>query len=141
MNLLTSTYETNNMTEFLAALKLVSGEEVLSQVTHVEDEAGDYFILDNPIVVEEVQLGNKIGAKVSPWMRFSRQETFIIPKDKLITVVECDSDVAIFYEISLSKIDPEREPSDELNRSMERISTVDQARQTLEDIFKKKDKL
>ena len=43
MNLLTSTYETNNMTEFLAALKLVSGEEVLSQVTHVEDEAGDYF--------------------------------------------------------------------------------------------------
>ena len=141
MNLLTSTYETNNMTEFLAALKLVSGEEVLSQVTHVEDEAGDYFILDNPIVVEEVQLGNKIGAKVSPWMRFSRQETFIIPKDKLITVVECDSDVAIFYEISLSKIDPEREPSDELNRSMGRISTVDQANQTLEDIFKKKDSL
>lgn len=129
------------MTEFLAALKLVSGEEVLSQVTHVEDEAGDYFILDNPIVVEEVQLGNKIGAKVSPWMRFSKQETFIIPKNKLITVVECDSDVAIFYEISLSKIDPEREPSDELNRSMGRISTVDQARQTLEDIFKKKDKL
>ena len=74
-------------------------------------------------------------------MRFSRQETFIIPKDKLITVVECDSDVAIFYEISLSKIDPEREPSDELNRSMGRISTVDQARQTLEDIFKKQDKL
>ena len=91
-------------------------------MTHVEDEAGDYFILDNPIV-EEVQLGNKIGARYS-WMRFSRQETFIIPVD-IITVEECDSDVAIFYEISLSKIDPEK-TSDELNRSMGRISTVDQ---------------
>ena len=67
--------------EFLAALKLVSGEEILSVVTHVNDENGDYLIVENPIEIEEVLLqGNKQGAKVSPWMKFSKEEEFIIPK-------------------------------------------------------------
>ena len=46
-------------TEFLAAIKLVSGEEY-SMVTSVHDDNGDYLIVDNPIEVEEVILqGNK----------------------------------------------------------------------------------
>ena len=32
--------------EFLAALKLVSGEEILSVVTHVNDENGDYLVVE-----------------------------------------------------------------------------------------------
>ena len=43
-------------TEFLAAIKLVSGEELLSMVTSVHDENGDYLIVENPIEVEEVML-------------------------------------------------------------------------------------
>ena len=70
--------KTNNIPdkpEFLAALKLVSGEEVLAMVEYVRDENGDYLIVDNPIQVEEVMLqGNKAGAKVQPWMKFSREE-------------------------------------------------------------------
>ena len=69
-------------TEFLAAIKLVSGEELLSMVTSVHDENGDYLIVENPIEVEEVMLTNKqAGAKVQPWMKFSREEQFVIPKD------------------------------------------------------------
>ena len=61
--------------EFLAALKLVSGEEILAVITSVHDDNGDYLIVENPIEVEEVMLqGNKQGAKVSPWMKFSREE-------------------------------------------------------------------
>ena len=64
--------------EFLAAIKLVSGEEILSMVTHVQDVNGDYLIVENPIQVEEVTLPNKIvGAKVQPWMKFSREEEWI----------------------------------------------------------------
>ena len=33
-------------TEFLAAIKLVSGEELLSMVTSVHDENGDYLIVN-----------------------------------------------------------------------------------------------
>ena len=87
-------------TEFLAAIKLVSGEELLSMVTSVHDENGDYLIVENPIEVEEVMLPNKqAGAKVQPWMKFSREDQFIIPKDKVITIVEVAEDVEVFLSL------------------------------------------
>jgi len=136
-SLLMSESETNNQdqkkSEFLAALKLVSGEELLAIIEHVHDENGDYMILQNPIEVEEVVLqGNKAGAKVSPWMKFSREEEFLIPKDKVITVVEVDTEVQIFYAMSLRRLN-----GDTITDATGRISTVEEARIKLDNIFEK----
>ena len=119
-------------TEFLAAIKLVSGEELLSMVTSVHDENGDYLIVENPIEVEEVMLPNKqAGAKVQPWMKFSREEQFVIPKDKIITIVEVAEEVAVFYHMSLRKLN-----NDFITDAKGKISTVDEARIKLDKIFK-----
>ena len=120
-------------TEFLAAIKLVSGEELLSMVTSVHDENGDYLIVENPIEVEEVILPNKqAGAKVQPWMKFSREEQFVIPKDKIITIVEVAEEVAVFYHMSLRKLN-----TDFITEAKGKISTVDEARIKLNKIFNK----
>ena len=120
-------------TEFLAAIKLVSGEEILSMVTSVHDENGDYLIVENPIEVEEVILPNKqAGAKVQPWMKFSREEQFVIPKEHIITIVEVDSEVQVFYHMSLRKLNCDFIPEGQSGR----ISTVEQAREVLEKVFK-----
>ena len=120
-------------TEFLAAIKLVSGEEILSMVTSVHDENGDYLIVENPIEVEEVILPNKqAGAKVQPWMKFSREDQFVIPKDKVITIVEVSEDVEVFYHMSLRKLN-----TDFITDAKGKISTVDEARIKLDKIFKK----
>ena len=120
-------------TEFLAAIKLVSGEELLSMVTSVHDENGDYLIVENPIEVEEVMLPNKqAGAKVQPWMKFSREEQFVIPKDKVITIVEVAEDVEVFYHMSLRKLN-----TDFITDAKGKISTVDEARIKLNKIFNK----
>ena len=119
-------------TEFLAAIKLVSGEEILSMVTSVHDENGDYLIVENPIEVEEVMLPNKqAGAKVQPWMKFSREEQFVIPKEHIITIVEVTEEVAIFYHMSLRKLN-----NDFITDAKGKISTVDEARIKLDKIFK-----
>ena len=116
--------------EFLAALKLVSGEEILSMVTHVQDVNGDYLIVENPIQVEEVTLPNKVvGEKVSPWMKFSKEEEFIIPKDKVITIVEVDTEVQIFYAMSLRKL------GGDFITGSGRLSTVEEARVNLDKPF------
>ena len=120
-------------TEFLAAIKLVSGEELLSMVTSVHDENGDYLIVENPIEVEEVILPNKqAGAKVQPWMKFSREEQFVIPKEHIITIVEVAEEVEVFYHMSLRKLN-----NDFLTDAKGKISTVDEARIKLDKIFKK----
>jgi len=119
--------------EFLAAIKLVSGEELLSIVTSVRDDNGDYLIVDNPIEVEEIVLaGNKAGAKVQPWMKFSKEEQFIIPKEHIITIVEVDAEVQVFYAMSLRKLN-----GDLIPEGKGRISTVDEARIILENSYKK----
>ena len=120
-------------TEFLAAIKLVSGEELLSMVTPVNNEDGDYLVVENPIEIEEVILPNKqAGAKVQPWMKFSREDQFIIPKDKIITIVEVAEDVEVFYHMSLRKLN-----TDFITDAKGKISTVDEARIKLDKIFKK----
>ena len=120
-------------TEFLAAIKLVSGEELLSMVTSVHDENGDYLIVENPIEVEEVLLPNKqAGAKVQPWMKFSREEQFVIPKEHVITIVEVAEDVEVFYHMSLRKLN-----TDFITDAKGKISTVDEARIKLNKIFNK----
>ena len=119
-------------TEFLAAIKLVSGEELLSMVTSVHDENGDYLIVENPIEVEEVMLPNKqAGAKVQPWMKFSREDQFVIPKEHIITIVEVAEEVEVFYHMSLRKLN-----SDFITDAKGKISTVDEARIKLDKIFK-----
>ena len=116
--------------EFLAAIKLVSAEEILAMVTHVQDVNGDYLIVENPIQVEEVTLPNKVvGAKVSPWMKFSKEEEFIIPKDKVITIVEVDTEVQIFYAMSLRKL------GGDFITGQGRLSTVEEARVNLDKLF------
>ena len=132
MNLSMSESETKmDKPEFLAALKLVSGEEILAVSTHVHDENGDYLIVQNPIEIEEVVLqNNKAGAKVSPWMKFSREEEFIIPKDKVITIVEVDTEVQIFYAMSLRRLN-----GDTITDSTGRLSTEEEARINLDKIF------
>tara|TARA_Y100000592_G_C5418232_1_gene291767 strand:- start:186 stop:563 length:378 start_codon:yes stop_codon:yes gene_type:complete len=119
--------------EFLAAIKLVSGEELLSMVTSVHDENGDYLIIENPIEVEEVILPNKqAGAKVQPWMKFSREEQFVIPKEHVITIVEVAEEVEVFYHMSLRKLN-----NDLITDAKGKISTVDEARIKLNKIFNK----
>ena len=70
-----------------------------------------------------------MGAKVQPWMKFSREEEFIIPKDKVITIVEVDTEVQIFYAMSLRKLG-----GDFINGSG-RLSTVEEARVNLDKLF------
>ena len=132
-SLMSQSERTMDKEEFLAAIKLVSGEEILSMVTSVHDDNGDYLIVENPIEVEEVMLPNKqAGAKVQPWMKFSREEQFVIPKEHVITIVEVAEDVEVFYHMSLRKLN-----NDLITDAKGKISTVDEARIKLNKIFNK----
>ena len=116
----------------------MTGEEVLSKVTYVNDENGNYLVLENPIVVEEVTMDSRVGAKVSPWMKFSRERSFIVPMDRVVTCVECDIEVSMFYEMSVEKIDPDYNKKTASKEGD--LGTVEESRAILESIFKKKNK-
>ena len=89
-------------------------------------------------MVEEVTMDSRVGAKVSPWMKFSKERSFIVPMDRIITCVEVDGEVEAFYEMSISKIDPEYSKTPPKNQG--RVGTVEESRAILESIFKRNNK-
>ena len=58
--------------------------------------------------------------------------------DRIVTCVECDAEVEAFYEMSVSKIDPEY--TKKTAKGEGDLGTVEESRAILESIFKKKNK-
>jgi Sm_like domain len=123
--------------KFYAVLKLVTGEEILTQIKKLDEEYEGYFILHSPIQVDEVCIPGIIsGLKVDRWMKISNQETFLLHKDKILTMLELDSPVKLFYQKSLDKLRLE-ENSNKVNLSKDLgyVSSIEEARSKLEELY------
>ena len=143
--------------EFYAVIKLVSGEEILSVVL-VDDSTDDtLLVLQNPITIKMMNSGTGIYLKVKPWMELVEDDIYFIKLDKVLTMTETTNEKLIeLYKNYLEDDDmggtntysasPTSSPasidvykrSGEVNVSEQKgyITSVDDARETLEKIFK-----
>jgi hypothetical protein len=126
--------------EFYAAIKLVTGEEIFSLIC-VDDNDGDpIIILQNPVIMKVVN--NHIGqyVKVKPWMEVPSDDFFIVKYDKIVTMTEVkESQMITFYEryINDEDVDIELDGKVQISNKMGYISSVEDARKSLESIFRK----
>ncbi len=126
--------------EFHAVLKLVTGEEVFSLVCVDENDGDPIIILQNPVIMK---IGtNHIGSyvKIKPWMEISDDDFYMIKLDKVVTMTEVKNKNTIeFYEKYLLDDDTDIEIDGKVKISdkMGFISTVDDARESLEKLFRK----
>jgi hypothetical protein len=126
--------------EFYAAIKLVTGEEIFSLIC-VDDNDGDpIIILQNPVIMKVIN--NHIGqyVKVKPWMEIPTDDFFIIKYDKIVTMTEVkESQMITFYEryINDEDVDIELDGKVQISNKMGYISSVEDARKNLENIFLK----
>ena len=143
--------------EFYAVIKLVSGEEILSVVL-VDDSTDDtLLVLQNPIIIKMMNSATGIYLKVKPWMELVEDDIYFIKLDKVLTMTETTNEKLIeLYKNYLEDDDtggtntysasPTSSPasidvykrSGEVNVSEQKgyITSVDDARETLEKIFK-----
>ena len=126
--------------EFYAILKLVSGEEIFSLilVDNFQDE-NTVIALQKPVVMWSNVTPNGTFIKVKPWMELTDEDIFMIHLDKVITMTESkDKKLINLYnhyineDMNLSKESGIIKP----NYEMGYISTVDEARKKLEEVFK-----
>jgi len=126
--------------EFYAALKLVTGEEIFSLVSIDENDGDPIIILQNPVIMK--MNSNHIGTyvKIKPWMEIPSDDFFVIKLDKVITMTEVKDESTIeFYERYLrdDNIDIEVDGKVNISDKMGFISTVEDARKSLEKLFRK----
>jgi hypothetical protein len=138
--------------EFYAIIKLVSGEEVLSLISIDENDGDPLVVMQNPITMKLLHSRNGMHVKVKSWMELASDDFFIVRPDKILTMTETHDKRMI--EIYTNYIEDEdnmdiynpQSPSNEKpigdvrpSRKMGYLSTVEEARKTLENIFKLED--
>ena len=125
--------------DFLAVIKLVSGEEIISNVTSCEEEDRTLLLLDTPVMFESMIVRNNgIGAiKVVPWIHAASDTILILDMDKVITMSEVfDKEIIRIYNRYLN--DKDRESNESIvTKDMGYLSTVTDARIFLEKLYKK----
>ena len=125
--------------EFHAALKLITGEEIFALVSVDENDGDSIIMLSNPVIMKMMQSPAGQYVKVKPWLELPDQDLFLIKYDKIVTMSEVtDKQMIKFYTRYLNEddIDIEIDGKVSLTDKMGLLTTVEDARQSLENIFK-----
>ena len=128
--------------EFHASIKLVTGEEIFALVSVDENDGDPILLLMNPVVMKVMR--NHVGqyVKVKPWMEIPTDDLYVIKYDKIITMTEVKEEQTIeFYNRYLNEddVDFDDDGRTKISDKMGYISTVDDARDMLENLYKLKD--
>ena len=128
--------------EFLATLKLVSGEEVISMVLYLEDE--DKVLLSNPFSVEQSRQKQGqleiTGFSFKEWVMASFDDMYIIGRDHIITITEVQGPIEEFYKKNLEKMESHKQllhKPNNLPRNSGYLGSINYTKNILENIYKK----
>ena len=125
--------------EFHAVLKLVTGEEIFALVSVDENDGDPIIMLSNPVIMKMLHSPAGQYVKVRPWLELPTEDLFLLKYDKIVTMSEIsDKNMIHFYNKYLNEedVDIELDGRVSLNNKMGLVSTVEDARQSLEKIFK-----
>jgi len=130
--------------EFLAHIKLISGEEILANVCVDETNEQPVLIVNNPVVMKMLNNPNGNFIKIKPWMELSHEDVFVIHHDKIIAMSETsDPKIKIVYEKFLKDQQDDameffrNDGKVDMTEKMGYISNVNDARKYLEDMYNK----
>ena len=124
--------------EYHAVLKLVTGEEIFALVSVDENDGDPIIMLSNPVVMKMLYSPAGQYVKIRPWLELPTEDLFLLKYDKIITMSEIsDKQMIHFYNKYLNEddIDIELDGKVTLNNKMGLLTTVEDARQSLERIF------
>jgi len=121
--------------DFFATIKFKNGEEIFTKVAASEEEGRTLLILSNPITIEEVKVRGKLGGyKFEPWLKTTTEDMFIINLEDVLTMSESsDIEMILSYQDFIRKMN--KTNNSKISREMGYISTVSDAKETLEKIF------
>ena len=124
--------------DFYATLKLKSGEEIFAKVAATEEEDRTLLLVSNPIIVSELKgrMGT-MGYKLEPWLKTTSEDMFILNMDDILTMSESsDMQMIYLYQSYVRQADKSKNKQTKLNKEMGYISSVDDAKEILEKLFK-----
>jgi len=85
-------------------VRLTDGTTIMGTI--VVDK--EFLRITNALELHTVQRQTEVGSKedttLAPWLPFTNDKTFVIPKDKILVITQADNHISHYYEVILSKI-------------------------------------
>ena len=125
--------------EFHGVIKLITGEEIFALISIEQTDADPIIMLQSPVIMKMLSNGTGHYVKVKPWLELAEEDLYLIKPDKIITMSEVkDQQVIHFYERYLNDDQIEIVFDGQVNLSDQigYISTVEQSRKLLEELYK-----
>ena len=128
--------------DFYGTIKFKNGEEVFARIAASEETDRTMLVIHHPITVAEVKArAGTVGYKVEPWLKTTREDMFIINLADVLTISESnDMEMIVMYQNFCRDSQRDIDNQSKLNRKMGYLSTVRDAKENLEKIFKKSSK-
>ena len=125
-----------------ATIKLLTGEEIFSQVEEFIDGAEKHLVLMDPAIVK--QLPAKQGPfalyRIEPWLKLSNERIFMIELKHIIYYSRSSDQEKITtyrrWVKSLNKETAEKDSKVGISSSLGFVSKVNDTRESLEKLFK-----
>jgi hypothetical protein len=124
--------------EFYGIIKLISGEEVFAKICPCDDEGDTLLMLESPVTMETITVRH-LGVttiKVSPWVKMSDEDLFIVHMDKVITIIETYDKDLIKMHKKYVKDKNKKSNKTNLSERMGYLSNIADARISLEKLYK-----
>jgi len=89
-------------------VRLTDGTTIMGSI--VVDK--DFLRITNALQLHTVKRSTEMGMKddstLTPWMPFTDDKTFVIPKDKILVITQADQHISHYYEVILNKIEKDK---------------------------------
>ncbi len=132
--------------DFIATIKLITGEELISKVSYMPDD--DSLVLENPMTVMQIDQQKRnlriAGFALTEWIHSTFDHMFILPKQHVLTMTEIeDKNIQNFYMNTVQKhiVDlnafKDSQQSMQFTREMGHIGSVQNTKKLLEDLYKR----
>ena len=127
--------------DFYATIKLKTGEEIFALVGYSEEEDRTFLLLECPITIQKVKnrnSGSVYAYKVEPWLKTTKDDLFVVNLEDVLTLNESnDMETIAMHEAFSKQQDHIYNPERKLNRKMGYISTIKEAKKSLEKLYNK----
>ena len=87
-------------------IKLIDGTELVGQISVSDNDK--FLRIVEPLQLKTVartsEFGMRDDSSLAPWLPFSTDKIFSIPKERVITIVSINKDLSHYYEVILKRL-------------------------------------
>ena len=85
-------------------VKLIDGTTIMGSIVVDKDFLRITDALQLHTVQRQTEVGSKEDTTLKPWISFTDDKTFVIPRDKILVITQADNHISHYYEVILSKV-------------------------------------